>query len=265
MANDLEVTVKCKTDLPDGLYDALMLKAGFVKPVTDMSADDFPQAIEMTGNPITLTIEADDLAYVSRAMSKEETRYYLCGICVSHEGLIATDGHRLHMIKMDTGIKEPVIIRDSAIKYAVKEKGDIIITLYDNGCRIQAGDNVIESRYIDGTFPDYRRVIPDRPHKTVFKASDFKQIGKDNNKMRKAIGKREDCFIRLDNSGTGKIQGIEVSYPVSCQFNIEDGIGFNVRYLSETGFDGSLSYHTASDSIMVDNGDKTAVLMPVRL
>jgi len=110
------------------------------------------------------------------AASNEETRYYLKGVCVEHtpDGpiFVATDGHRLIATRHDWGIDRTtyfarVIIPLSLIKrikinrkidqatmtIELKEKGAIAISIY------YAGATYIENA-IDGTFPDWRRVIP---------------------------------------------------------------------------------------------------------
>jgi DNA polymerase-3 subunit beta len=106
----------------------------------------------------------------------EAIRYYLNGVCVEHtpDGpiFVATDGTRLIATRHDWGIDRatyfsPVIVPLSLIKrikinrkideatmtIEPKEKGAIVISIY------YAGATYIEDA-IDGTFPDWRRVIP---------------------------------------------------------------------------------------------------------
>lgn len=268
MATDLDTFITCATNLPDGIYAAAMLGAGIVQPITEISMDNFPLPATLDGHFKTITLPVDDLAFLARAMSKEETRYYLQGIAVTHEGLVATDGHRLHMIRMGTGVGENqrdwLIIPRSAIDYAIKEKGNVTINLYRNGCEILAGEYSFITRYIDGTYPDYARVIPKGLEKeTVFNALEFAKIAKDNGKMKKARGMRDDCKIRLDDTGKAKIMGLDISFPVSCRFDIN--IGFNVLFMRDVGFDGSLKYDASGNPILIEQGDKLAVVMPVRI
>jgi hypothetical protein len=124
----------------------------------------------------TFTIDIRALKGTAIAASKEETRYYLKGVCLQHDkdGLVytATDGHRLiatrHM--WDDGNApsrfEPVIIPSTLIKMIkVNKRIDTAeITLETiNGARMiritYCGTQYAEGE-IAGTFPDWRRVMP---------------------------------------------------------------------------------------------------------
>lgn len=171
--------------LPDGAEVAILpdrttgltgvtLKAGrsrFKLPV--LPADDF--ATMTVGElPYSLTLPAIELAAaladVGFAVSTEETRYYLNGIFTHpvEDGvcLVATDGHRLskRIIRTETDAAMPgVIIPRGAVKVISKilpKEGPIHLQVSDSVIRIAAGDTTLTSKLIDGTFPDYQRVIP---------------------------------------------------------------------------------------------------------
>lgn len=135
----------------------------------------------------TTTIQQKNLKAVSHAMAIGDRRYWLNGVLIEFNGaenrLVATDGHRLHMVIEDlTGlVTEPVgfIMPADMVKTCIKAKGhsgEINLT-YDAGkieARLPDGSSII-SMAIDGKFPDYARVIPAEstlnPEPAVFQPS----------------------------------------------------------------------------------------------
>ncbi len=145
-------------------------------PATDfpvLPADSFTHSFSLPAKVL-----AHIVATVSFAISTEETRYYLNGIHLHHDGTylaaVATDGHRLALVTLDppAGSKDmPGIIVPrstvSLISHFVKGDGDIGIELSSQKIRFTLSDGTtITSKLIDGTFPDYRRVIPSSNDKT---------------------------------------------------------------------------------------------------
>ncbi|GAA4823396.1 DNA polymerase III subunit beta [Sphingosinicella ginsenosidimutans] len=109
------------------------------------------------------------------AISTEETRYYLNGIYihVSDEAqpvlkAAATDGHRLARVTVprpDGAQGMPgVIIPRKCVgelrKLLDEVDGTVQVSLSDTKVRFDLGSAVLTSKLIDGTFPDYSRVIP---------------------------------------------------------------------------------------------------------
>ena len=121
---------------------------------------------------VTLNIRA--LRAVLVAVSTEETRYYLNGINLEFtpDGVVmaATDGHRMIVLRQPygehaaTGAHASVIVpRDLVAKLKVKLKtlDETTLTIGDDGRLTfeHAGESYGGAR-VDGTFPDYRRVVP---------------------------------------------------------------------------------------------------------
>jgi len=121
---------------------------------------------------VTLSIRA--LRAVLVAVGTEETRYYLNGINLEFtpDGVImaATDGHRMIVLRQPygehgaTAAHASVIVpRDLVAKLKVKHKtlDTTDLTIADDGRLTfeHAGESFGGSR-IDGTFPDYRRIVP---------------------------------------------------------------------------------------------------------
>ena len=141
--------------------------------------DDFPVIVE--GDlPTSFELPAATLAQlIDRtrfAISTEETRYYLNGIFihVSDEDLkaAATDGHRLARFTIPRpdgaeGMPDVIIPRKciAELRKLLDEALDanVLIDLSASKVRFTLGGEngvVLTSKLIDGTFPDYTRVIP---------------------------------------------------------------------------------------------------------
>jgi DNA polymerase-3 subunit beta len=171
--------------LPDGAEIALVLDASAVVVTAGRSkfrlqilpAADFP-AMNSGNLPHSFTLPAATAARiidaVDFAISTEETRYYLNGIHWHADGdqlaCVATDGHRLARLRVplpgDPDRMPGVIIPRRAvglIRSLIGDKptGDIAIRLSDTKIAFEdeAGRTLL-SKLIDGTFPDYARVIP---------------------------------------------------------------------------------------------------------
>ncbi|MEX6723699.1 DNA polymerase III subunit beta [Parapedomonas caeni] len=140
--------------------------------------DDFPVFAE--GDlPFGFTMPAPTLKQIIDktrfAISTEETRYYLNGIFlhVTDEAnpalrAVATDGHRLARVAIprpDGAVGMPdVIVPRKAVaevrKLLDELDGDVHVTLSQSKIRFAFENAVLTSKLIDGTFPDYSRVIP---------------------------------------------------------------------------------------------------------
>ena len=140
--------------------------------------DDFPVIAE--GDlPVKFELPAATLRQIIDktrfAISTEETRYYLNGIFwhVADEGVpvlkaAATDGHRLARVTVprpDGAEGMPVIIIPRKCvgelrKLLDEVEGTVEISLSATKIRFVLGAAVLTSKLIDGTFPDYSRVIP---------------------------------------------------------------------------------------------------------
>ncbi len=161
----------------------MVVKAGRSRfQLPTLPRDDFPVIVE--GElPSSFTLSATQLAeMIDRtrfAISTEETRYYLNGIFLhvsQDDGPVlkaaATDGHRLarYTLPMPAGAEgmPDVIVPRKAVAELRKlleeaQDGQVRIDLSPSKIRFSiggAGGVVLTSKLIDGTFPDYSRVIP---------------------------------------------------------------------------------------------------------
>ncbi len=131
---------------------------------------DLPTAFELPAATLRQIIDKTRFA-----ISTEETRYYLNGIYlhVSDEAqpvlkAAATDGHRLARVTVPRpegaqGMPGVIIPRKCVTelrKLLDEVDGTVQVSLSDSKIRFDLGAAVLTSKLIDGTFPDYSRVIP---------------------------------------------------------------------------------------------------------
>ncbi len=166
-------------DQPGG--DAqLALRAGrYATSLVTLPTDDFPSMTAGT-LPHRFKLPARTLrGLIDRtrfAISTEETRYYLNGIYLhtaDGEGgrvlrAVATDGHRLARVEEPepdgaSGMPGVIVPRKTVAelrKLLDEESGDVEVGLSDTRIQFRVGSIQLTSKLIDGTFPEYERVIP---------------------------------------------------------------------------------------------------------
>ena len=227
------------------------------------------------------------------AMSTEETRYYLNGIYV-HAGdnagvpvlrAVATDGHRLARFEMPLpagaeGLKGVIIPRKTVLELRklLEEAADSInVSVSESKISFSFDHIAVTSKLIDGTFPDYQRVIPTSNDKTIevdpktfSNAIDRVSTISDGKSRAVKItlnGKTMTISANSPDAGSAK-EDIEVR---SESDSIE--IGFNARYLMDitAQVDGEGCRLSLSDpsapTIIQDTSDPSSlyVLMPLRV
>ncbi|MCJ2009783.1 DNA polymerase III subunit beta [Methylobacterium sp. J-092] len=204
----------------------------------------------------SLTLPDGVFAYLiggaSGAMSTEETRYYLNGVCLEVKDgqaiAVATDGHRLvsrtSNLSGNLADQPSIIIPRDAVRVALAQVGGGEVKLIAYGpvagqratkLEIVAGGARLRSKLIDGTFPDWRRVVP-TSEKSVCSVGlpnlrRALQMAKANSTERGRAVKLSygDGTIRLtsDNPDTGKL-----STRLPCQVTAPfPDIGMNADYL----------------------------------
>ena len=280
-----------------GEEDCLILTSGRSRfTLQTLPTADFPQMTD--GDlPAVFKLPADELRMlIDRtrfAISTEETRYYLNGLYV-HKAeangipvlrVVATDGHRLARVEMPLpngasdmpGIIVPRKAINELRKLIDETENDVEIALSDTKIRFSFDNVVLSSKLIDGTFPDYDRVIPDGNDKTLeVNCEDFAAavdrvatISTDKSRAIKLSVDAGTIVLSASSpeSGTAS-EEIEVDY---SQGPIE--IGFNARYLLDIAqqIEGTMAQFVmadaASPTIVRDTDDPTSlyVLMPMRV
>lgn len=226
------------------------------------------------------------------AVSQEETRYYLNGIYIHEKkdanGSIlraaATDGHRLACaeIPLPQGAADMpgVIIPKKTIgemqKLVSELLQDIEVSLSPTKIRFKIADVVLTSKLIDGTYPEYERVIPSGNDKFVEVEADV-------------LASAVDCVAVISEKSRGVRLGIDTNKLVVSATSAEEGsaetdleavyggaaleVGFNYRYLLDIlgqtkGAKVKLSLLDSSSPVVVNDLSDSSVIyviMPMRV
>ncbi len=213
-----------------------------------LPADQLPIFERPQGSPVQISTQAFNraLKMVRHSMSTEETRYYLNGVFLeirdSELLAVSTDGHRLSVAKIcDVDFDQPDAILprkpvNHLIKILAEFEGHIGVVIDNNKIDFQLGDLIISSKLIDGTFPDYRRVIPSQTPveilvcpRTLGQAIDRVSVVS-YEKTKAIVFDADGSTIKLEmkspDMGTALEEvGAQVSGPIRA--------GYNSRYLKE--------------------------------
>ena len=257
--------------------------------------DDFPVIAE--GElPTRFELPAETLKQIIDktrfAISTEETRYYLNGIFfhVSDEATpvlkaAATDGHRLARVTVArpdgaAGMPDVIIPRKCVgeLRKLLDEiDGTVGVSLSASKVRFDLGTAILTSKLIDGTFPDYSRVIPTGNDKLLkLDPKSFMQgvdrvatIASEKTRAVKMSLEKDKVTLSVTSPENGTAAE-EVSGDYSA-----DGfdIGFNARYLMDIlgQIEGdSVEVHLADAAAptLIRENDKAPalyVLMPMRV
>ncbi|WP_266035198.1 DNA polymerase III subunit beta [Brucella intermedia] len=238
-----------------------------------LPAEDFPS---FSAGKFDTTLDLDLAALVApcvHCISTDETRYYLAGVYLhTVDGrlvAVATDGHRLMRNTGPEGTLEYGVILPRKF-VGLLPKGAVTIELSQNKVRVTSGSTVITSKLIDGTFPDYVRVIPTGNSNvlTVDRQALMKAVERvaavADDKSR-AVKFAVDDVLRL-------MLADKASDEVSIEFEGEPlEIGFNARYVNDMlgALDEPNVRFALGDAgmpaVVKGDGEWTAVLMPLRV
>ena len=285
-------------DCPGG--DApLALRAGrYATSLVVLPTDDFPSMTAGT-LPHKFVLPAQTLrSLIDRtrfAISTEETRYYLNGIYIHQteaDGVkvlraVATDGHRLARVEEPlpegAGSMPGVIVPRKTVgefrKLLDEITGDVEVALSDTRIQFRVGTVTLTSKLIDGTFPEYERVIP-RDNDKVLRVGrqDFAEavarvaaISSERSRPVKMSLARDLLVLSASSPEQGtaseELDGDRVKYEAGP---LE--IGFQARYLNDiTDQISSVVEFRFSDgaapTVVLDSADASAlyVLMPMRV
>jgi len=211
-----------------------------------MSESDLPHRFELASEELKRLVDKARFA-----ISTEETRYYLNGIYLhvadSDDGTrlraVATDGHRLAQVEQElpdgaAGMPGIIIPRKTVgeVRKLIDEiEGKVSISLSDTQIRFGFEGAVITSKLIDGTFPDYSRVIPQGNDKQLemdcrlFAESVDRVSTISSDKTRSVKLSLSNDLLTLSvnspDSGTAREE-------LAASYSADDiDIGFNSRYL----------------------------------
>jgi len=254
----------------------------------DLAAGDMSHSFKVAAGDLKRLIDKTQFA-----ISTEETRYYLNGIYLHTAGpakatmlrAVATDGHRLAQVELPLpqgaagmpGIIVPRKTVGEVQRLIETGEGEVAIELSAGKIRFTIGNVVLTSKLIDGTFPDYARVIPANNDKSlIVDKKDFEaavdRVSTVSSERGRAVklsitGGRLVLSVTNPDSGSAT-EEIEVKYEADPL-----DIGFNSRYLLDIAaqIEGEVAVLKLADpgspTLIQDKDAKGAlyVLMPMRV
>lgn len=265
--------------------------------ISCLDGDDFPTIGNGESYPFKFNMKAWELRYLidktKFAMSMEETRYNLNGICLHVSEVknrvvlraAATDSHRLACAHVDIpegaeAMPSIILSRKTVLelsKFLEKHEGDVQVALSGFQVCFKVGNSFMSSRLIDGTFPDYERLIPYENERVVLtdKRQFLEAVDRVSlisfDKMRpiklNIHDNRIDISAPSSEFGSAK-ESVDATYAAE-----PIDVGFNGRYLMDLahmGDEGKVELRlqdAATAALITDVGDEASltVLMPMRV
>lgn len=262
---------------------------------------DFPEAIGAMEKPVSFNMPGgplfNALDTVRPAISVDETRFYLNGVLMHYcptvrlLHFVATDGHRLYRqsVNPPTGAPKlktmaPIIPRALVdTVHAILKKGPMPATV-----RTEVGHGFIRltmpgvtifGKLVDGTFPDYARILPtERKHTVIVDSAALAEAVNTvmlvSSERGRAVtvepGSDGTCLLRATNPKTGR-----ATATISCEATEGAPVfGVNGRYLLDMartacpiGGDLTFEFEDPGSPIAItgDQSGFTAAQMPMRL
>ena len=254
----------------------------------DLAAGDMTHKFTLAAGDLKRLIDKTQFA-----ISTEETRYYLNGIYLHAAGTakaatlraVATDGHRLAQVDLPLpagaeGMPGVIVPRKTVgeVQRLIEDpEAEIAIELSQGKIRFAIGEVVLTSKLIDGTFPDYARVIPVgndkelRVDKAAFEAAvdRVSTVSSERGRAVKLSLSAGKLMLSVNNPDSGSAnEELEVEYEAD-----PIDIGFNSRYLLDIAaqVDGEVAVLKLADpgspTLIQDKDVQSAlyVLMPMRV
>src|SRR5882757_3262763 len=254
----------------------------------DLAAGDMTHSFTLAAADVKRLIDRTQFA-----ISTEETRYYLNGIYLHAAGTakaatlraVATDGHRLAQVDLPlpkgaVGMPGVIVPRKTVgeVQRLIEDnEAEVSIELSQGKIRFTIGNVVLTSKLIDGTFPDYGRVIPQNNDKElVVDKKDFEAavdrvstISSERGRAVKLALSPGKLVLSVTNPDSGSAtEELEVEYASDAL-----DIGFNSRYLLDIAaqIEGEVAVLRLADpgspTLVQDKENKGAlyVLMPMRV
>ena len=287
----------CKS-LPDGSEIEFSLEAGkaTVKAgrsrftLSTLPASEFPSVEETPGELSLEMPQASVKRLIERtafAMAQQDVRYYLNGMLLEIRSgrlsMVATDGHRLALCtaaeSVDAGDAAVIIPRKGVLELARLLEGEESIRLVIGSNHVRAVNTqyTFTSKLVDGKFPEYERVLPKSPDKSVvgdrlaLKQAFTRTAILSNEKYRGVRLKLSNDTLEITANNPEQEQAEEM---VSVDYQgAELEVGFNVSYLLDVlsvlnGSQVRLSLADSASSALLEEaeaGDSLYVVMPMRL
>ena len=287
----IEISVEAKGN-------TLLVKSGrsrFRLPA--LAASDYPQMLPAKEERLSITIGArrlaDMISEITASMADADLRPFLNGALFSldREGLwlVSTDGHRMSISHepiagSDTLVPRNVIIPRKTVLLAKKlllQGGSVTLTLGSKNVQFLFADGaVLLGNAVDGTYPNWRSVIPATTERVTISADRLSNslamiaaTSDDNEKQTAMKCKVEIAFTKSTTTLRRGDTGLcELESTSSTDAPAE--LAFNIAYLSDAvsmirvmSADASIGYSASASAITMRPKDKDyplAVVMPLR-
>lgn len=273
--------------------DDLIIKAGKSRfKLKTLSADEYPlfderhYADEVS---IDRTILVKALSKTVFCMAQQDVRYYLNGLMMEFvDGelqTVASDGHRLALSRnklegSSVSIGQVIVPRKAAqevLRLLEKHEGAVDIKIAKNNVKFTLGDVQLNTKLIDGRFPDFKNVVPDESKYTLnidkqaFKSA-LSRVSILSNEKYKGI--RLDLSDQLMTINANNPEQDEAEEEVVVDYqNEEMSMGFNSSYLMDAlnaieSDSVKVSFTDTNSSCLLENPEDNSsrfVIMPMRI
>jgi len=241
-----------------------------------IASDKFPEFTASGGNTFELPVRdlKEMIQQTIFAISGDETRFFMTGIFFEKAdnkfNMVATDGRRLAFVNKSAAASvadfSGIIIPPKILNIVLKRAGDegmAGISLTDKTIFIQFGSYKLSSILIEGKFPDYRRVIPEKQTRsfTINRQEMLDALRRvsllvEQKSHRVYLGiSPGSASIYCEESDIGNARE-----EIPCKYDGEElSIALNYRYLEEP-----FKVMTGDEiSILFTDPNKTITIMPV--
>jgi DNA polymerase-3 subunit beta len=248
--------------------------------------EDFP-VLAMPDDWQTMTLAPSPLrrllSLTAPCISTEETRYYLNGVFLTRKPdsttlrAVATDGHRMAVI--DDGTEAPEGLKHIVPAIAVKSilhlvdrraNDDVTVMIAERRIRVITGSVRMDCKLIDGTFPDYTRLLPVAPIQRTVTLTEtaLRSLTSFANERHAAV-RFEDGRATMRDLEAG-----EISLPVPMVARPEaaqgQAYGFALKYLTAQArmtptFQLALASPVGPARVTGEDPDALWILMPMRV
>lgn len=262
--------------------------------LSTLPADDFP-SVQRDKKSISITLNQESLSNLigrtAFSMAQQDVRYYLNGMLweINKNNLkaVATDGHRLAISeieiigKVKTEKGQFILPRKGIIELSrllSNEDETITVEFGSNHIRATTSNMIFVSKLVEGSFPDYERVLPKGGNKEIiantidFKAALSRSAILSNEKFK---GIRFSLSTDLVNIQANNPEQEEAQEEIVVKYQGDSlEMGFNVSYLIEvlgviSSNEFCITLSDSASSALIENTDQSNpsqyVVMPMRL
>lgn len=266
----------------EGTAKRLVVSSGSIEfklAVLDVDTYPTPQELDATTTPIDAAALVRSLAAVQYAVSRDTTRYTLCGVFLStvdgKATLVGTDGHRLAKTEVPwTGAEVHGVILPSKAVGIVRNilerpEGPVAMGIKDRAVVFNVDGQVLTLRLIDGSFPDWKAIVPTDKPACTWTVS------------RKALG---EALRRLAIFGLQLKIDVKAGVMITADPDLGDAkeqipgvidgefsfVGVNAGYLREVlaaspTDEVVVELRSDLDPVLIRSGEALALVMPMRL